>query len=458
MSERRTPSHATRHRARTVVAVAICLLATSVLVACSPQGNAANKWMRGNPIVESSSMHLNGCEAMCEPTVEAKIKDSATDDQVRQLARDSASYLAEQNGLRIDLKYHDVSVSIDKSVTATSRLADSLLTLIHDPKVSGGIVFVSGLYISTSKDQVVSVYKAHSFLGNGTVTVSNLTGNGEFSVSNSPLNPSTGEPPKCATNEALLSVATDLMSDSTVTSLNASMCGDTHVEASDFPSVNRIAANLQLRTSDPALTVNRFSVRHDGSEFTSEHVVTAATAAYAPYTEFLNALPGVTEYGTDVGSIVVGPVDPAKFTAVMTAIDAEPRPAGVQKVLVIVGNRSIYYANSDGTLPAQLAVNDAIEKLGVGDRAVSVSVSPTEMNLVAPGYTRGKARQLVDAVLASGLWKTRPTKIQFLGHSTTFTVEWGAGGDSFTASGSDGSSATQKLIDDIRNYWAIQSR
>lgn len=448
---------AKRFRVRVIASVALGVLATSALSACSPQGDDANKWMRGNPNVQSSSMHLNGCEGMCEPTVEAKINDSATDEQVRQLARDSASYLAKQNGLRISLKYHGVSVSIDKDATATSGSVDSLLLLTHDPRITGGGVFSSRLEIWTAKDQVVSVFIAHSVESAVPIAVESTLGTGTFSVENDLSNSSAARPPKCATNEALLKVAEDLISDPTVTSLNASMCKDTEVQASDFPSVNRIAAALQLRISEPALDGTKFSVRHDGSSFTSVHVVAAATSGYTPYLEFLNALPGVTEYGTDVGSIRVGPVDPDKFTAIMTAIDAEPRPAGVSKVTVARAAGS-FYSNGDGTLPSQLVLNDAVMKFGVGDAAVGAYVSPTELNFIVPGYTSAKAHQLVDAVLVSGLWKSRPTKIQFLGSSTAFTVEWGASSSTFTVTGSDGSTATQKIIADLSSYWTTQSR
>jgi hypothetical protein len=457
MTDDRAAGQATRFRLRSIAYVAVGLLAMSALSACSPQGNDANNWMRGNRIVQSSSTHLDGCGGTCEPIVKAQIKASATDTQVRQLARASASYLAKQNGLRIYLKYHGVSVSIDRSVSVTSALTDSLILLIHDPKVTGGNLFSSYLDIWTAKNQVVAVFTAHSAESARPISVESTPGTGTFSVQNERLDSAAGGAVKCAINDALLTVAADLISDPTVTSLNASMCGETEVEASSFPSVNRIAAKLQLRTSERALTGNKFSVRHDGNVSTSVHVVTAATATFTPYLEFLDALPGVIDYGTDVGSISVGPVDSKKFTDVMTAIDMKPRPAGVRTVTVNSASGSLY-ANGDGTLSVQLSLNHAVMKLGAGSTAIAANVSPTELNFIVPGYTSEKAHQLVDAVLASGLWKSRPTKIQFLGNSTAFTVKWDAGSDTFTATGADGNTATQNIVADLGSYWTTQSR
>jgi hypothetical protein len=116
------------------------------------------------------------------------------------------------------------------------------------------------------------------------------------------------------------------------------------------------------------------------------------------------------------------------------------------------------YANGDGTLSVQLSLNHAVMKLGVGSTAIAANVSPTELNFIVPGYTTEKAHQLVDAVMASGLWKSRPTKIQFLGNSTAFTVEWDAGSDTFTATGADGNTATHNLVADLGSYWTAQSR
>lgn len=402
-------------------------------------------------------MRLTGCEATCDPTVTAQIEDSAGDAQVRKLASDSASYLAKQSGLRIDLNFHAVTVTIDKSASATSALTDSLLTLIHDPKVTRGIVSSSQIFIQTAKDQLVSVYEAHSADRAGPISVGSNPGTGLFSVQGNRLDTSAGGVEKCATNNALLTVTKDLLSDPAVTALSVSMCGDTDVEASDFPTVNRVAAKLQLLTSEPALVGNKFSVKHDGDTYTSVHVVTAATASYASYLEFLNALPGVTEYGTDVGKITVGPVDLDRFTAVMTAIDAEPRPVGVSAVTVRSASGA-FYTNGDGTLPQQLILKDAVSNLGTGNSAVATYVTPSELNFIMAGYTTAKAHQLVDAIMVSGLWRTKPTKIEVRANPGAFTARWDAGGGAFTASDSDGSAATQKLITDLGNYWAAKNR
>lgn len=457
MTGDRTAGRATRFRLRAIASVALGLLAMSALSACSPQGNDANDWMRGNRIVQSSSMHLDGCGGTCEPIVKAQIKASATDVQVRQLASASASYVAKQNGLRIYLKDHGVSVSIDKSVTVTSALTDSLILLVHDPKVTGGNLFSSYLDIWTAKNQVVPVFTAHSVESARPISVESTPGTGTFSVQNERLDSSAGGAVKCVINDTLLTVAADLISDPAVTSLNASMCGETEVEASSFPSVNRIAAKLQLRTSEPALRYSKFSVRHDGNVSTSVHVVTAATATFTPYLEFLDALPGVIDYGTDDGSISVGPIDSNKFTDVMTAINMKSRPAGVETVTVHSASGSLY-SNGDGTLSVQLSLKDAVSKLDASSAAITANVSPTELSFIVPGYTSEKAHRLVDAVLVSGLWKSRPTKITFLGNSTAFTVQWDTGSDTFTATGSDGNTATHNLVADLGSYWTTRSR
>ena len=442
---------------RALASIVLCLLATGALTACSPQGNAANKWMRDNPIVQSSSMHLDGCEAMCDPNVSAKIKDSASEDQVRQLARDSAAYLAGKNGLSISLTYHNVRLRVEEDAAATSALADSLIAISHDPAVTDGMVAALGLYLTTTRAQVLSVYTAYSEEYQAPVTVQSGRVKDGFSVSNAAPQPTAdGGERKCLTNASLIAVVGDLIADPDVTSLDASMCSDTNVGTSDIAAVTRIAAVLQPLAADPLMATNTFTVSVDGDLASdSLRTVTAASAGYGPFLDFLGALPGVTTYRTTAdGTIAVSPVA-GQCAAVTTAIDAEPRPAGVSKVSVSCGSYGVY-VNGDGTVPAQLGLVAAVAALGTGDAAVPVYVSPTRLSLTPHQYSPVLGRQIVDAVIASGLWKTRPTEIAVFDRPTVFTVEWEAGGEASRATRSDATDPTKKLLADLDAQWTAQ--
>ncbi|MCI4659300.1 hypothetical protein [Cryobacterium zhongshanensis] len=443
---------------RALAAIVLCVLATGALTACSPQGNAANKWMRDHPIVQSSSMHLDGCEAMCDPNVSAKIKDSATDDQVRQLARDSAQYLAGKNALRMSLEYHRVTLFVDEDATTTSALADILIAITHDPAVTDGMVDTRGLDLVTTKAQLLPVYTAYSAGSPAPVSVRTSWGGDGFSLSNeAPQLAADGGAPTCLANANLLAVVGDLIADPEVTSLDASMCSDTNVGTIDIAAVTRVAAVLQPLAADPLLAANTFTVSVDGDLASdSLRTVTAASAGYGPFLDFLGALPGVTTYRTTAdGTIAVSPVAAGQCAAVTTAIDAEPRPAGVSKVAVSCGSYGVY-VNGDGTVPAQLGLVAALAALGTGDAAVPVYVSPTRLSLTPHQYTPVLGRQIVDAVIASGLWKTRPTEIAVFDRPTVFTVEWEAGGEASRATRSDATDPTKKLLADLDAQWTAQ--
>ncbi|MDJ0350197.1 hypothetical protein [Cryobacterium sp. PH29-G1] len=458
MTLNRIFSRSARSRAHRIAAVTLCLTATIALVACSPQGNAANKWMLEHPIVQSSSMRLAGCEAMCDPTVTAEIKDSATDDQARRLARDSAEYLVDKNDLSISLQYHDVSVIVDHNATTTSSLADSWLVMANDPTVTSGYVSSSGRGLYTAKDQILSAYAGYSAANELPVDVSSTGDTAGFSVSNDARTRSAdaadATSATCATNDALVAVAGDLLADTTVTSMDVSMCGDATVELVDAAALKRVAATLQALVAEPTLAASTFTVSVGGDTYSSStRVVSVATAAYGPFLDFLDALPGVTQDRTEEGTISVTVDDVDRYAAVVTAINAEPRPAGLGMVTVNTEQRSLY-VNGDGTVPEQLALLDSVAKLGTG--AVAMYISPTAVKFLPPEYTAAKGHQIVDVVLASELWKTRPVTIDVFDRPIIFAVTWNAGGDDFTATRSDGTDATQKLISDIAEYWTAQ--
>ncbi|TFC87673.1 hypothetical protein [Cryobacterium sp. TMT4-31] len=262
---------------------------------------------------------------------------------------------------------------------------------------------------------------------------------------------------QCDNSAALLAEFDRLLPDPFITSIRLGLCTKLQVLVTDDTSMDAMVARIQQLASDPRYSAIEFSVEtEDGLPYS----VTADTPQLDPLFALFDARAGVASYSVADNVILVGVSDPALFRSIVATIDAEPRPGFIEEIRVGHDWTSVYL-NGDGTVDAQISTAEAMfaaNATRAEDDKISFSAGSGGILGFGPvNYDEEAGRQIVDAVIAGGLWKTSSTPIEVFDQPELFTVTAAAGSDRFEQTRSDETPETIRLLKALNTYWATQT-
>lgn len=437
-----------RKRSRILATLGLAAVAAASLTSCSIQGNAAERWLSKSQIIETSDVRLAGCEAMCDPEVEGTISDSATDDQIRRLAEAATEYLADKGGdVRMRLEYGKVSFEIAPTQEETSRLVGLALTAFTDDRVSYAAVNQSFALISGPKADLSALYGEYAAPENPPLSLNdNEDDEAYFGIEDGA--------DRCETPDSVMAAFDSLLLDPAVISLHLETCATLEVTIADESGRDAMIATIQPYASDPDNSSVAFSVdAENGSPFS----VTADTPQLAGLFDLFVSTPGVSEYSVTDDVIDLEISDSSLLRSVATTIDAAPRPDSIDQIR-IGDARAKIYSNGDGTLEAQLGVAESVLAMGVGSDVMHFSAQPDSLEFSSTLYDSEVGELVVDAVIASGLWRTASTEIEVFDQPTVFRVEAAAGSPSLKTAWTNDKTDSTKAIEALNAYWAEQQR
>ena len=438
----------TRNRSRILATLGVAALAAGCLTSCSIQGNAAERWLSKSQIIETSDVRLAGCEAMCDPEVEGTISDSATDDQIRRLAEAATEYLAGKGGeVAMSLEYGKVSFEIAPTQEETSLLVGLALAAFTDDRVSFAAVNQSFTLISGPKADLSALYGEYGAPENPPLSLSNDEDDETYFGIKDGAD-------RCETSDSVMAAFDSLLLDPSVISLHLEPCAKLEVTIADESGRDAMIATIQPYASDPDNSSVAFSVdAENGSPFS----VTADTPQLAGLFDLFVSTPGVSEYSVTDDVIDLEISDSSLLRSVATTIDAAPRPESTDQIRIGNGRVKIY-SNGDGTLEAQLGLAESVLAMGAGSDVMHFSAQPDSLEFRSTLYDSEVGKQVVDAVMASGLWRTSSTEIEVFDRPRVFTVEAAAGSPSMETAWTDEKPASTKSIEELNAYWAAQQR
>lgn len=445
----------TRNRTTLTTLVALAVLAAAALTGCSIQGNAAERWLSRSQIIESSDISMTGCSAMCEPEVEGTIRDSASAAQIRRLGEAATDYLSTHGGdeVGMTLDFGKVSFEIGGTQDETSQLVDLALTAFDDDRVLYAYVDSSFTTLRGPKADVSTLFDEYAGAKDRPLTV---RADGDDDDEDTFFIIEEG-PEQCDISEPLIAQFDTFLRDPGVTSLWLRPCTKLEVAVAEESGVDAMVEDVQLLASDPRYAAMEFSVEtEDGSPYS----VTADTPQLDPLFALFDATAGVASYSVTDNVIQVGVSDPALFRSIVATIDAEPRPGFIEEIRVGHAWASVYL-NGDGTADAQITTAEAMFASNA-TRAEddSISFSPQSDGTLEFGpvnYDEEAGRQIVDAVIAGGLWKTSSTQIEVFDQPVVFTVTAAAGSDRFEETRSNETPETIQVLKALNTYWATQT-
>lgn len=445
----------THNRTTVTTMVILATLAAVGLTGCSIQGNAAESWLSKSQIIESTDHSMTGCSAMCDPEVEGTIRESATAAEVRRLGEAATDYLSSHGGdeVGMTLEFGKVSFEIGGTQDETSQLMDLALTTFDDDRVS--IAYVNRSYVTLygAKTDVSTLFTEYAGAKDRPLTA-RADGDDDDKHTNFIIEEGTE---RCDISEPLIAHFDTFVLDPGVTSLWLGPCTKLEVAVADESGVDAMVEKVQQLASDPRYASMEFSV---ATEDGSPYAVTADTPQLDPLFALFDATPGVASYSVTDNVILVGVSDPALFRSIVTTIDAAPRPGFITGIRVGHDWASVYI-NGDGTLAAQISTAEAMfasNGARAEDDKISFSAgSDGTLGFGPVHYDEEAGRQIVDAVVAGGLWKTSSTRIEVFDQPVVFTVTAAAGSETFVATRSNETPETTSAIENLNTYWAAQT-
>ena len=443
----------TRNVTRVAATLIIAVLTAVGLTACSPQGNAAADWLSHSSIIDSTDVRLTGCEALCDPVVTGTVSDTASDDQIRLLGQEATDYLAEKdNGVAIDLDLGKASFEITDSRDRTSALADLALVAMNDDRVSSARLTTVSAGISGSKADLMAIFSDYSAPEHPPLSVSDSEEDaGSFTMGE--------DSERCAISAPLVTEFGRLLTNPSVSSARLWLCTALEVTVTDITARDAMIAELQPLASDPTLSAIDFGVLLDDNTLFS---VTADTPALAPLLEVLAATPGVESYAVSDGVVRVKVPDARNVRSVTSALSAVPQPDFLSAI-TITTDHGLIYLNSDGTTDAQVGIVEAIFAITSDGGSVSFTAVPQPDGVLGfspSDYDSALGEQVVDAIIASGLWKTSGTEIAVFSPPVVFTVKADAGANGFRTTRTNGEEnpETDDLVTELNAYWVAQQK
>ena len=443
-----------QNRTTLTTRVVLVALAAAALTGCSIQGNAAESWLGRSQIVDSTDMSATGCFGTCDVRVEGTISSSATEEQIRRLGEAATDYLAAQDDdFGMTLRYGEMSVQIGGTQGQTTDLLDLALEAFADERVSSGYVYRSFATLNGSKAELSTLYDDYSMPDEPTLTVraddDATPGDGSFLVKEGS--------DQCDTAGSLLAEFDELLLDPTVTSVWLVLCTKLEVTVSDQSGMDAMVAHIQQLASDPTNAAMEFIVDADDGP---PYSVTADTPQLDPLFALFDSTPGVAGYLVTDNVIQVGVSDPALFRSIVTTIDAAPRPDFIEQIRVGHASASVYLTG-DGTVDAQIDTAESMfasNATRAADDLISFEPQPDGTLEFEPvTYDREAGEQIVDAVIAGGLWRTSSTEIEVFDQPVVFTVTAEAGSQGFEATRTNETPETTTAIEELNRYWAAQT-
>jgi len=443
----------TRRSTKVTAAVVAAVLMAVGLTACSLQGNAAADWLSHSSIIDATDVRLTGCEAMCDPVVTGTVTDTASDDQIRLLGQEATDYLAEEdNDVAIDLDLGKARFEIADSRDDTSALADLALVAMKDNRVSSARLTTFSAGISGATSDLAAIFSDFSASDNPPLTVSaNDDDAGTFTMGE--------DSERCAISAPLVAEFERLLVNPSVSSVRLWLCTTLQVTVTDLVARDAMITELQPLASDPTLSAIEFSVLLEDNSLFS---VTADTPALTPLFELLAATPGVESYSVSDVVLRVKVPNALDVRSVVTALNAVPKPEFLSAI-TITTDHGLIYLNNDGTTDAQVGIVEAMSAINADEGKVSFTASPQPEGVLTVSlteYDSALGEQIVDAIIASGLWKTSNTAIAVYSPPVVFTVKADAGAHSFRTTRTNGGENpdTTDLVAELNTYWVAQQK
>ena len=443
----------TRNGTRVTTTIVIAVLTAVGLAGCSPQGNAAADWLSHSSIIDATDVQLTGCEALCDPVVTGTVSDTASDDQIRLLGQEATDYLAEKdNNVAIELDLGTARFAIAASRDETSALADLALVALNDDRVSSATLSTLSAGITGAKTDLMAIFGDYSAPENPPLSVSaDEADAGTFTMGE--------DAERCDVSAPLVAEFGRLLVNPSVSSVSLGLCATLDVTVTDIAARDAMIAELQPLASDPTLSAMEFDVlMEDRSRFS----VTADTPALTPLFDLLAATPGVEHYSMsdDVLRVTVPTVPDLR--PVITALRTVPQPESLSAITVTTDG-GLIYLNNDGTTDAQMGIVDAMSVVAADGGKVSFTASPQpegKLTFTPSDYDSALGEQIVDAIIASGLWKTSDTEIAVYSPPVVFTVKADAGANGFrtTRINRDENPDTADIVADLGAYWLAQQK
>ncbi|MEC5148496.1 hypothetical protein [Cryobacterium sp. GrIS_2_6] len=428
---------------RVAASVALCLLGSLALAGCSFVWNATKFWLDRSQIITSSTVTVDGCPETFETRVTGVISPSATEAQVRRLAAAATAHRGEASAgtAEITLLYGKTYLDVERSQQASRAAVDMAVRTNADDRLVSASVTRGTWILRTSSSMVLAVYAGYRGAGQVDVySAGDDTGRDKFMIRDDPEN--------CTPAPALIAEFAALVANPNVGEAFLYLCSSLTVGITDPAAQDALVAELQPLASDPPLAHFDFRITQNGGDYFQ---VTARTPALAPFFDLLKRMPEVRNYQNNEESIGVLAMDEKTVRSVTLAVDAADKPAAVGIVRIYAGHVSVY-ANGDGTTAAQVALWDKLLAL---DSGLGLEIYPrTPVTLSVPRYDSAIARQLVDAVRASGLWRSHDIEFAVLSGSMRFTAVWSEGGTGFAPTEASNNAETRAAVEELRALWS----
>ncbi|PXA68415.1 hypothetical protein [Cryobacterium arcticum] len=418
------------------------------------QGNAAETWLGQSQIIDSTDMSATGCFGTCDVNVEGIISDAATEDQIRRLGEAATDYRSAHEGDDIDmsLSYGKVSFQIGETQDETASLVGLALTAFNDERVTGASAYQAFIQLSGAKADVSTLFD--DYAGNDVPELS-VRSDDEDDASLFMIREGTDP---CEPADSLVAEFDQLLGDPSVTTLILVPCATFTVEVAEESARDAMIAQIQPFASDPAHAAVEFSIESDEG---LPYAVTADTPQLDPLFALIDATPGVSGRVMTGNVISVGVSDPAQFRQAVSTIDAAPRPAFVEEIRVGHALASVYL-NGDGTLDAQVTTAESMFASNATRAADDlISFTPQTDGTLEFGpvsYDEDAGVQIVDAVVAGGLWQTSSTVIEVFDQPIVFTVTAAPGAHTFEGTRTNETPETTRVITELNTYWAARTK
>lgn len=433
--------------------VALVALAATGLTGCSIQGNAAESWLGRSKIIDTTDMFASSCFGTCDVTVDGIISESATEEQIRRPGEAATDFLGAHGGddIAMSLTFGKVTFQIGDSQAETATAVDLALTAFNDDRVSVAYVRPSFATLYGAPAELSALFDDYAGPDDIDIKFRSHDDEDDYFIIEESAD-------QCDTAESQIAEFDTLLANPTVTSLWLKLCTELKVTVTDEASVDPMVARIQLLASNPEYSAMEFSV---DTEEGIPQSITAETPQLDSLFALFDSTPGVASYFVTDNVIQVGVSDPALFRSIVTTIDAAPRPEFVEGIRVGHALASVYLTG-DGTVDAQITTAESMiasNAARAADDLISYDPQPDGTLEFEPvNYDQEAGEQIVDALIAGGLWKTSSTEIEVFDQPVVFTVMAEAGSNRFEATRTNKTPETTSAIEELNAYWTAQTR